>query len=70
MGSECAHCSCKAVVKFKEGGKSRLNVKMKERIFNISGKVLQNKVEKEKNKWPPHCMGILHQPKRQQSQKD
>lgn len=47
-----------------------MNVKMKERIFNISGKVLQNKVEKEKNKWPPHCMGILHQPKRPQSQKD
>lgn len=40
------------------------NRMMKESILKASGKILQCVAEKEQSKWPPHCMGILHQPKR------
>ena len=37
---------------------------IKEEMLKISGKILQSKVEKEKNRRWPHCVGILHQPVR------
>ena len=40
------------------------SAKVKESILKVTGKILQSKVEKDQSKWPPHCMGILHQPKR------
>ena len=41
---------------------------MKEKIQRnlalMTGKAIQKVVNKEQGKWPPHCAGILHQPKR------
>ena len=38
------------------------------RLFELhlckSGKLMEKFVKKEETKWPPHCVGIFHQPKR------
>lgn len=47
-----------------------MNMKIGEKLIDISGKILQNRIEKENGKWPPHCIGVLHQPKRPQRQKN
>lgn len=37
---------------------------LKEKAVKVSGKLVEKFVQKEQTKWPPHCGGILHQPKR------
>ena len=38
---------------------------LKEKAIKVSGKLMEKFVKNEEAKWPPHCMGFLHQPKRQ-----
>ena len=37
---------------------------LKEKAIKVSGKLMEKFVKKEETKWPPHCVGIFHQPKR------
>ena len=37
---------------------------LKEKAVKVSGKLMEKFVKKEVTKWPPHCVGFLHQPKR------
>lgn len=37
---------------------------LKEKAVKVSGKLMEKFVKKEETKWPPHCVGFLHQPKR------
>lgn len=41
---------------------------LKEKAVKVSGKLMNKVVQKEQTKWPPHCLGILHQPKRPAAQ--
>ena len=36
---------------------------LKEKAIKVSGKLVKKFVQKEQTKWP-HCVGVLHQPKR------
>ena len=36
---------------------------LKEKAIKVSGKLMEKFVKKEETKWPPHCVGIFHQPK-------
>ena len=38
--------------------------KLQAELMIATGKIIKKVVDKEQNKWIPHCMGILHQPKR------
>ena len=38
--------------------------KIQKDIIVVTGKILKSIAWKEQNKWPPCCIGILHQPKR------
>ena len=37
---------------------------LKEKAIKVSGKLMEKFVKNEEAKWPRHCMGFLHQPKR------
>ena len=37
---------------------------LKRDLMKFTGKILKTMVDREQEKWPPHCVGILHQPKR------
>lgn len=37
---------------------------LKEKAVKVSGKLVEKFVQKEQTKKLPHCIGILHQPKR------
>lgn len=42
-----------------------MKCKRKESIaLKAVGKLVQNEAKKVQRKWPPDCMGFLHQPKR------
>ena len=34
------------------------------KILKVVQVIVKSEVERNSNKWPPTCMGILHQPKR------
>mgnify|MGYP004454281103 FL=1 len=47
-----------------KAGKERGFFMLKEKAVKVSGKLMEKIVKKEETKWPPHCVGFLHQPKR------
>ena len=42
---------------------------MENKILKIVQNIVRVEVERNSNKWPPTCMGILHQPKRPSKKK-
>lgn len=41
-----------------------MKMQLQKEILNVTGKILKAAVDSECGKRPPHCMGIMHQPKR------
>ncbi len=50
----------------KTGGKGKMKEgkKLEERVLSVVEKMSRNEIIKNLYGWPPHCMGIYHQPKR------
>lgn len=44
--------------------KMSMKKKLQKDLMMVTGKVVRTLVKKEQSKWPPHCLGILNQPKR------
>lgn len=38
--------------------------KLEKKVLSVVEKVARDEVIKNLHEWPPHCMGIYHQPKR------
>lgn len=51
---------------YKAGGKNEMKKKgnLSKRILSTIEKIARNEISENLNGWPPHCMGIYHQPKR------
>lgn len=42
---------------------------LKEKMIKMSGKWMGKFVQRGQEQWPPHCVGVLHQPKRPTAQR-
>lgn len=50
----------------KTGGKNNMKKKetLEKKVLNVVEKIAQKEITENLYSWPPHCMGIYHQPKR------